>query len=271
MKTFYLIISFLPFVSLAQIKSESNAKDTAQAAKLIASDYIDNYLMRLDSNELYTKKNIEFIRLHIQDSKSKAFELFYQQGDKIDDLMGQKGYAREEVKYIIAKEDIDPVVLQAAKDSSVPDWNRLASIVKRKYNDDYSDRVIIDAMIRWYGYKKDWQNYCKYVISRVEKYGAYGVLPNEASQLNALAWDLFLHSNNQDELMKALAWSDRAIELLRSNAEYLDTNANLLYKIGKKQEAIEKEKTAARMQPAAKDISQNLDKMQNGLPTWPNK
>jgi tetratricopeptide (TPR) repeat protein len=54
----------------------------------------------------------------------------------------------------------------------------------------------------------------------------------------------------------------------QNNYQAYDTYANLLYKFGKKQEAIEWETKAAQALPNNKEIADTLDKMKKGVRTW---
>ncbi len=113
--------------------------------------------------------------------------------------------------------------------------------------------------------------------------------------LNAVAWDLFLSSDNKTVLETALEWINLSIKLDRLdperqksevdnldniNVQLLDTKANLLYKLGKVNEAIELEQKAleldiARAQKIGRqkgdffDIyTSTISKMIKGQPTW---
>lgn len=235
----------------------------------IAQDYINNYLFKLGKKELLSKDNIILIRSHTQDSDSKGFEFFRQHTGKIDDLMENRGYAYEMISYIIIKETIEPFFIQARKDGSSPDWARSEAVLKKKYSSNDAAHVMIDAKLMWYAEKKDWIRYCNNVVKKVERYGPYGLFSIDV-QYNEIAWDLFLHSNDQNELRKALAWSNKAIELMKQpNATYYDTYANLLYKLGRKEEALKYEEKAVSMNPKDKGIEEAYLKMKNGTPTWP--
>jgi len=123
-------------------------------------------------------------------------------------------------------------------------------------------------------YKKDWAQYTKYVILKVDKYGPYIKMSPYATTpedylLNASAWELFNYSADPKELGKALEWSNKAIKNVSvPNAEYLDTYANLLYKLGRTGEALNIEEKAAALDPKASDIKDNLGKIKKGEPTW---
>lgn len=87
---------------------------------------------------------------------------------------------------------------------------------------------------------------------------------------NSLAWEVFLKVDNNTLLTKALLWSKKCIEQAEEPA-YLDTYANLLYKLGRKQEAIEfEEKAIALLKDEAdkKSYVEVLEKMKQGKKTW---
>jgi tetratricopeptide (TPR) repeat protein len=91
--------------------------------------------------------------------------------------------------------------------------------------------------------------------------------------LNALAWDMFEKIADKNWLQDALKWSKQSVEIDPDNYQYLDTYANLLYKLGFKEEAIAKEEEAlsligkkdAEAYKATEDV---LRKMKAGEKTW---
>ena len=50
--------------------------------------------------------------------------------------------------------------------------------------------------------------------------------------------------------------------------EAMDTKANLLYKLGKKNEGLQLEKESYGLAAKDDDIRKNYEKMKRGLPTW---
>ena len=89
-------------------------------------------------------------------------------------------------------------------------------------------------------------------------------------RLNSFAWEIFKRVSDTEILKNALRWSGRSLELSINNPYRLDTYANLLYKLGQKEEAITKEEEALRF-AAEKDIkgfSETLLKMKAGEKTW---
>ncbi|WP_421800207.1 thioredoxin fold domain-containing protein [Haliscomenobacter sp.] len=88
---------------------------------------------------------------------------------------------------------------------------------------------------------------------------------NTALELNELAMKYLESMTDKADLTKALAWSARSLELDR-DVNFLDTYANLLYKLGRKAEAIKFETEAMeKASPEEKEMFQDtLDKMKKG-------
>jgi tetratricopeptide (TPR) repeat protein len=80
-------------------------------------------------------------------------------------------------------------------------------------------------------------------------------------QLNEYAWGYVQMITNPKDLEEALKWSERAIALVESPANF-DTYANLLSKLGRKKEAIKAEKKAIKLGNKeggdTKDLQQTL-------------
>lgn len=91
--------------------------------------------------------------------------------------------------------------------------------------------------------------------------------------LNNMAWGVFLRVSDKDTLQYALRWSDRSLELSPKNPAYIDTNANLLYKLEQKEKAIEKEEEALLYvdKNSVDAFKETLRKMKSGEKTWNEK
>ncbi|MCU0467000.1 MAG: thioredoxin family protein [Arcicella sp.] len=80
-----------------------------------------------------------------------------------------------------------------------------------------------------------------------------------ADELNSFAWGYFNMVEDKTDLEEALKWSARSIELDYS-ANYLDTQANLLFKLGRKKEAIKKMKEAIALTQKDKESTEDFEK-----------
>ncbi len=240
----------------------------------VAKVYID-HLMTLDEDEVYTRYNLAIIGSFTISSKDRGFNIFANHGDRVDSILRNKGFSQNLVFGIIEREDINPYLYKDGKLSAeTPNWAKLQNAVGNKYSADYAERAVLWAKIKWLEQKKDWPDYCKYVILKVEKYGPYCKYFPYApmaynTRLNFSAWELFAHSKDTLELEKALAWSKKTIDSSpKPDGPFLDTYANILYKLGRKDEALPLEEKAVALQPDAKDVKESFDKMRKGLPTW---
>ncbi|MDQ6470430.1 hypothetical protein RB619_07235 [Flavobacterium sp. LHD-80] len=87
---------------------------------------------------------------------------------------------------------------------------------------------------------------------------------------NNAAWSVVLQPQNAGFLKEAIKWSEYSSVVTKNNSYYLDTLAQLYYKDGQKQKAIEtqtlavKYVNAVREPETAADIKETLTKMQNG-------
>jgi hypothetical protein len=89
--------------------------------------------------------------------------------------------------------------------------------------------------------------------------------------MNNDAWAVFQNSSDSSLLKTALNWSKEVIKK-EPTANYYDTYANLLYKLGRKEEAIKIEEKGQEMPTGniaiPQSLEENLNKMRQGQPTW---
>lgn len=237
----------------------------------IRSDYLVNYLFKLDDQNLYSIDNIIFIRESIFKSSDKAFKFFNENQKLIDSVMSSKAYARNIIDFIITKENVDPVVNAALAGKQLPSWSQIRKKIKRKYDVNLADRVVLHAKTRWYRAKKEWHAWGRSYVKQVEQYGP------ESNNYNDAAWTVFNLSSDTFALAKALKWADVALQQSPDNPAFIDTKANVLYKLGRREDAIYWEEKAVRLSEApgnqfaafAKIFKETVEKIKKGQPTWP--
>jgi len=87
---------------------------------------------------------------------------------------------------------------------------------------------------------------------------------------NNAAWNVVLKPSNANFLKSAITWSEYSLMITKNNPYYLDTLAQLYYKDGQKDKAIETQKKALQYsstvyeEQTLNDMKEVLDKMQNG-------
>jgi hypothetical protein len=145
----------------------------------------------------------------------------------------------------------------------------------------------------------DWQDFAELVETMTKKippkYGehafadALGVGGPDTWALNTISWDTFRKCDDKAVLTKALGWIDLSIRIARPEThpetemypiQSVDTKANLLYKLGRVDEAIASEQMAivedtadqkkrGRAKGAMVDeFNATVEKMRKGEPTW---
>lgn len=246
-------------------------------ADSLAAVYKSKYLDTLNDNDLFKWENVNFIEqfLYLINSKDKFFHFCYQRPRLADSLTAFPGWSKLVVDQTITREELESKLLR--KNSAYianSDWNELEINIQKKYPAINAHRLVLDYKIVYYKMLKAWPLYTQLLIKRVDKYGPYGEFPDVDFNLNNHAWDIFLHSNNANELEKALSWSEKAVDLVlkskdQSNlANWMDTKANILYKLGRKGEAIDLEMKVVELDPNSLQFANNLQKMKTGQETW---
>jgi len=91
--------------------------------------------------------------------------------------------------------------------------------------------------------------------------------------LNENAWEVFKRSSDKNLLKLALGWSERTLQLNPESSQFLDTYANLLFKLGRQKEAIEQQEKAVSFvnkedAEGLKNMTETLRKIKAGEKTW---
>lgn len=261
---------------------------------LVAEDYINNYLYKLKDGDLFTKENLSFVTTEgfkSFSSKSRMFFLIYNNPGNADRIIGNNGFAQNMISWVIKKEELYNKLWNPDRKtlSKEPDWVKITAAIKRKYGVHYADSLILPTKLFFYQSEKNWKQYQVYAEIAYNSYPpkkggkrfgtAVGVDPRscgtDAWGLNQIAWTLFEGSNDKLQLEKALKWSDQSIKIeplgSRELNQYLDTKANLLYKLGRIDEAIACEEKAIKdpySQLFVKNYQETLEKMKRNIITW---
>jgi thioredoxin-related protein len=285
-KSGQLVYTYMP-----DLARQAKDKKDEELATEIAKHFKEKYLDKLNDDEVFTKGNLGFLMVfqpELLKTNDRYFQFFYQHPDLADSIIdgaiyGRKHIAKLITQLVITKEEIGDKIYKDGKPITdpKPNWSAIHKSVKKKYGRKYYDLLFPDNEIRFYEEAQDWRNAMKYVNVRIKKYPpqsngfSFGVQYGDVWTVNHWAWNFFLQCNDKELLQKALAWSDLAISLEdkpSTKANYIDTKANLLYKIGNIKEAIELEEKALEL---SKDVTYTHDniqkvltKMKAGLPTW---
>ena len=237
--------------TLKQLAVSAEAAYDEENSEKFANAYIDT------QKDLYTKENLEFISKYARSTKSKGFELMLKDPEKIDAILG-KGKSNKILSNIILEENIYPALRKANVNI-----DSLVAAVQAKYPKVDINEPTDLIKIQIFQTEKKWDKFQPAVLSYMKKYGTEVT----AEMLNSFAWTVFENCKDPDCIAEALSWSKRSVDETQSKEPaYLDTYANLLYKLGKKDQAIAMQQKAVNL-VAAENKAQyqvTLEKMKKG-------
>lgn len=237
--------------TLKQLAVSAEAAYDEENSEKFANAYLDT------QKDLYTKENLEFIGRYTRSTKSKGFELMLKDPEKIDAILG-KGKTNKILSNIILDENIYPALRK-------PNVNidSLVAVVQAKYPKVDINEPTDLIKIQVFQSEKKWDKFQPAVLSYMKKYGT----EVRADMLNSFAWTVFENCKDTNCITEALSWSKRSVDETQSKEpSYLDTYANLLYKLGKKDQAIAMQQKAVDLVSAENKAQYQvtLDKMKKG-------
>lgn len=241
--------------------------DTVQS-EAIAYDYMES----LTPSAKFAKSNIEFMREFTNRTTDPGFHFFFTEKDSINKIMMDEDCSQAVIQSVLFREIVAPQLAACAKEKATPRWQLMALTIAGKYGQYYADRTILGAESDWCARQKDWSGHTKYLVMFVEKFGPVSDSGSamEAFYLNNCAWDIFIHSTDNHELNIGLKWSLRAV-MMDPTPGWIDTYANILYKLKRRDLALKWESIAATLARGDRAIGSNYESMKEGKYTWPTK
>lgn len=246
----------------------------------IALKFKTNFLDTLDNKLIYQNNIISFINNNwdLFSSKDSFFYICYNNPESVDSIVPNT--SKLFVDYIISREEIHgKIYSKGTPVIKYHNWDLIKREIANKYKKIDANKLVLNEQINFYKRSENWE---KYVFFREKKIReqpptAGGGFSGDAWNLNSDAWDIFLKCTNMKILLSALNWIDLSIKLAEEGSDnvlfaYYDTKASILYKIGRKKEAITLEQKAISI---AKSKGENYDdyikaieKMQKGEPIY---
>jgi hypothetical protein len=260
-------------LSLA-LKAKENHQETLalEIAKQYKKRFIDQSKPEKAINDLLPSFISDFYSL--LSAHDPIIKFMYHKPVLADSMMRIKGYARRVSDNLIANELINSIIRPHGNYiSTLPDWGAIEKKITKTYDPKTARRLVVGAKLGWYNYTKDWNNVIKYNIEQLESEGL-DTVGMAAVGINNLSYNvIFQHSNDPYALNKAIGYMELILKNNPTRDNWLDTYANLLYKVGRKEEAIKHEEIALSM--AKKNNRNNvqifeevLRKMHENRPTW---
>ncbi|ALJ01676.1 thioredoxin family protein [Rufibacter tibetensis] len=232
-------------------KYEAGEKDPETLAQLARSAFLmrDRKLLPTVANEylatqqdLLTEENLRYIGVATQKTTDPGFPVLRHQGDRADLVLG-KGKSKGLVNTIVFDEIVFPqLVTNGVKKSfgqmsiysgeakESPDWPEIEKNLNGRFP-ELSGEVLLSSRVWYLRRVGKWSEYISLIEANKGKIGK--------EHMNQYANDLMIGSDDPEILAKALKWTEWLLEGAgRKNTDFLVTHSQLLYKAGKREEAI---------------------------------
>lgn len=246
-------------------------------ANALRLSYFDN----LNDSDLLSEKNLDLVNdlAKYWTSHDKIFILSLSKPGIVDSAYKKGSMAQNVVASVIAREEIFPLINKVKVTKQMPDWDLITKNISIKYPTYKSTSIILELKS---DYVKnvigDWEAYAKirtqilfsYQPKKDEEFSSW-------LKTNGMAWEVFRRTDNKFALNEALKWIEMGIGFFPkgNHLQDLDTKANILYKLGRNDEALLTEQNAIakakemKQEGLAAEYANVLEKMKVGQPTWP--
>lgn len=228
-----------------------NAYDM-QLGKPVIEDYLST------QHDIYTKENIIYMVSATTKSTDKYFSTIAEHGAEIDKAFNSPISARI-VRDIYLKEGAG----RHQGDNRPPDWAAVRANIA-KHLPEQADELTARIKVNYYRGRKDWPGFENAMVAYMKQYGA----SMDDNDLNTIAWAVFQNCADMTCVGNILDWSKHLRDT--GNPAFMDTYANILYKLGKKEDAIALEEKALNLaeQSDKSTYQATLEKMKNSEKTW---
>ena len=185
---------------------------------------MNNYFSSVKESDILTRGNWDIIYKHVNDYDSKVFQSLESNKESYAKL-----YTSDSVESKVNQVYANGLWTTLQK-KNMTEYELIKSKLK-KSKTVAAEKIILQSDISIYQQSQDWTKYA----SAVSEYLSKSQPPNP-SELNNYAWAFYENIDDKKMLEKAVEWSKKSIELYPDWASY-DTNAALLFKLGKKSDA----------------------------------
>lgn len=220
-------------------------------ADIYAKVYIEAILGTMSYDQLLDENILSFVRSngHLFQPDSKIFKLCYMESKRVDSIIGITSFSKSLLEASIARYDLYNTFSLNADSTIIdsPQWDCALDVLSRRYPKLDNARILLNFQIGYYrSINRDWKKWAEFNDKKIGmELLTDKQLANASIELNYFgAWDVFMYSMDTSALVTALRWIDMHINARRStdktllNFWFLDTKANLLYKLKRTREAI---------------------------------
>nr|WP_294871248.1 DUF255 domain-containing protein [uncultured Pedobacter sp.] len=228
-----------------------------------AREIAEQYINSLPKQALYEKYNVHFLGDFTEKSTDRGFEIFNLEWNRVKDYIDNKGFRKSLLDYVVRNEEIVPFV----KTQQTKEWPKFKKAISKKYSisERNVDSLYTQVQMIWFAREKKWENWGRLKVDFVNKY----VSKDDYNALNEHAWGMFINCSDKMSLESALAWSKSTLTDAPGNSTWLDTYANLLYKLGRREQALIWQQKALKNNPEDPEYKGHYQQMLKNEKTWP--
>ncbi len=233
----------------------------------IAYQAADLFISMLDKP--YTKDNLILIKSVLVSSKSKAFEIFLSNPEKVNSELDDKHIAEYTLTAVLSKEMREKYLDEKGKTAQ---WDKIQHELDQIVP-SIADEIVMKMKIDYSIINKKWEVFGQNLLAFYDKY-YLDLNHNDYFYMNNALWMVFMNCYNKTILMNAAVWALKILNRFGPNTEdptVMDTYANLMYKAGNISEGIAWEEKAMNMTKGKEqknEFSETMEKMRKGIPTW---
>lgn len=259
-------VALTPGAGLAAVSKRYNEGDAdpallqvylerLQGAYMPVNAPLSKYMATQKDEDLTSNANWKLIYSYTDDMNSREFSYLVAQKEQFIALHG----------FDSVDQKINEVFLRAlsaqmrSRQFSEEKYNKVKQQI-RATGYEGAEKVIFTADLNLYLSRGESEKFLESVYNNTDKY-----YKNDHNILNSVAWQVFTMTDSVKYLQKALEWSALTLEIQDQSA-YQDTYAQILFKLGRKDEAILHEKRAIELGLKEgidiKEFEQALMKMQ---------
>jgi len=185
------------------------------------------YFSLQNEKDLWSETNWNMINNYSNDLNSREFKFLVENKVKLS-AEHTEAAVNEKITHV-AESSLNTVV--RAKPFDQAKYDLVKQQIAKLYIPE-GRQILFESDLNVAKRNKDWKAYTELAIANVDTYYAKSV-----NELNSIAWDFYENINDKDALLKAEAWAKQSVDL-EATYPNLDTYAALLYKNGKKEEAL---------------------------------
>lgn len=249
--------------------------DTVKLKLLITT--FQRYLEKCDKSELYKPSTYLYLKKFLN-RKSKLFSRVLNNSKERDQYTTRAIFI---IDAVIQREYIFPItkttitMRRTSSDNSEFNWVMILDTLTKHFDKEIVQRNIIGTKVIWYAYNNNIDSLATNYLHLLEMRGTDTLDHFEDFMMNYFAWSIFNNISNNKILLDICDWMADLVRRNPSKYASLETYANLLYKVGKSEEAIKCQQQSIAMiinkNIKFKDLpvyQKRLSLMKEGKPTW---